>query len=886
MRQTVTLLALLSFSSVAYAGDPAVAPTPKKTPAKKLLKNGKAAEPKKKAPLATNQDDPKTSEQAKKVTPPKLVSRKPVLRCNALPIKARKKVKVSLLVSEAGKPSEVTLLKGVDPACDKEVLLAVEGLEFVPARLGDATVAVRIRWSVSVEGPPKPKPPPIPTAAVSGVLREMGTRTVLPGLVVKLVPLKRETVSDRDGRFQFKDVPHGKVTLVVPSYDHEALRLEAEVPLAEALELRLDPLPKSRYKIVVRRPPPDVSRVIVSAKEAAEIPGGAGDPVRVIEVMPGVGHVSSAGPGAGQVIVRGSAPEDTKYFVEGMPSPQIYHFANIYSIFQEIYIAEIDFRTGGFSAEYGDATGGILNLTLAPIKTDDFHFVGDMNVYHTSVAASTPLGDHWAVSAGVRRSYFDAFLPAILESSGAGASLVAAPVYYDYQLRADYTPSPRTQLKLFAYGSDDNLSVDFSEPAASDPQTTGFGVGRRVHQVQATFKTSPSPDFSLRLGLMSGYQTLNFNAGDRNFGLRVCPLVLRADADYQLSDVLKLRGGLFGSVESFAVSLDLSRSAKEGELNLPSASQEQFSIDVNGWSERIDGWAELRYEPTKEFGLIIGGRAARWLGNFSDAAFEPRGSLYWEVADGSRITLGGGLNYQAPSPDETADEIGNPDLDAERSAYVVAGFKQQVGEVFSVDIQLFAKFLGNLVSPTDFDLDNLDQVPYDNAGEGTVLGGEILARLALDRFNAWLSYSLSRSVRIDRPGKPERLFSYDQTHVLSLVSSVVLGAGWKAGLRMRYSTGNPYTPLKPGYYDSNADVYVPQPAGAALSARIEDFFALDLRVSKEFRFETWILNAYLEINNATNRENVENVGYRYDYSTRNDINGLPLVPSFGVKGVY
>jgi len=71
-----------------------------------------------------------------------------------------------------------------------------------------------------------------------------------------------------------------------------------------------------------------------------------------------------------------------------------------------------------------------------------------------------------------------------------------------------------------------------------------------------------------------------------------------------------------------------------------------------------------------------------------------------------------------------------------------------------------------------------------------------------------------------------------------------------------------------------------------LSVRLEEFFSLDVRVSKEFRFEDWLLETYLEVNNATNRENVENVGYSYDYKERNDINGLPIVPSFGIKAIY
>ncbi len=864
----------------------------KKTTDKAPAEDESSSKPRWLPPQAPPPPDTQTGEgEAKdvkaKVVPPKLVSRKPKVVCDTMAFDAKGKVKVSLKIGEDGKPTEVTVLTGVDAPCDAKVLEAVNALNFEPARIGDATVAVRIRWSVNVSGPPKPKPPPIPKSDLKGQLLELGTRTILPGLAIKLMPGDIEAVSDKKGQFHFVGVTHGEYTLVVPSYDHEELKIKVSVPAKEPVTLRLTPLPRSKYRITVRRPPPDVSRVIVSAEEAAEIPGAAGDPVRVIEVMPGIAHVSSAGPGAGQIVVRGSAPEDSKYFVDGLPSPQLYHFGNLYSIFQELYIADIDFRTGGFSAEYGDATGGILNLTLAPIKTDGFHFVGDMNVYHTSVAASSPVGENWAVSAGVRRSYIDAILPGILESSGAGASLVAAPVYYDYQVRADYTPSPRSQLKIFVYGSDDKFSVAFSEPSTSDPSTTGFGLGRKVHQIQATWNTKFNPDLGLRLGLVTGYQGLQLQIGEeRNFNLRVCPLVLRADVDARMSEKIKLRGGLWASLQSFGVSLDLSRPVKEGQVNVPTASQEQFSIDIDGWSERLDGWVELRYEPNKDLGLILGGRGASWYGAFSDAAFEPRTSLYWQVAEGTRLTLGGGLNYQAPAPDETADDIGNPNLGAERSAYVVTGLRQQIGEVFSFDFQLFAKFLGNLVSPTTFDPENPDQVAYDNAGEGTVLGAELLARVATDYFNAWLSYTLSRSVRRDRPEEPERLFSYDQTHVLSLVSSVVLGAGWKAGIRMRYSTGNPYTPLVPGYYDSDSDVFVPRPGGALLSERIEDFFALDVRVSKEFRFEDWMLDVYLEVNNATNQQNVENVGYTYDYSARQDINGLPLVPSFGLKGVY
>ena len=141
--------------------------------------------------------------------------------------------------------------------------------------------------------------------------------------------------------------------------------------------------------------------------------------------------------------------------------------------------------------------------------------------------------------------------------------------------------------------------------------------------------TKFNPDLGLRLGLVTGYQGLQLQIGtERNFNLRVCPLVLRSDLDARLSDTVKLRGGIWAGLTSFGVSLDLSRPSKEGQVSTPTAAQEQFSIDVDGWSQRLDGWLEMRYEPNDDLGLILGGRVASWWGNFADGAFEPRASFY------------------------------------------------------------------------------------------------------------------------------------------------------------------------------------------------------------------------------------------------------------------
>ena len=253
------------------------------------------------------------------------------------------------------------------------------------------------------------------------------------------------------------------------------------------------------------------------------------------------------------------------------------------------------------------------------------------------------------------------------------------------------------------------------------------------------------------------------------------------------------------------------------------------------------------------------------------------------MIEGTELTLAGGMNHQAPTPDETSKSVGTQGLGPERSAYTTLGVQQDVGDYLVLSLQGFYKHLFDLVSPTGNELSG-DR--YNNKGVGYVVGGEFLARLNHEHVDGWVAYTLSRSIRRDQPGDPERFFSFDQTHVLAVVAGVKLPHGWRIGARFRYTTGNPFTPLQPGYYDAAADVWVPRPAGPALSGRVDDFIQLDVRVDKRFVFNNWKLKLYLELQNATNQQNTEFVNYTYDYRERDDVAGLPIIPSLGIRGSF
>jgi hypothetical protein len=145
-----------------------------------------------------------------------------------------------------------------------------------------------------------------------------------------------------------------------------------------------------------------------------------------------------------------------------------------------------------------------------------------------------------------------------------------------------------------------------------------------------------------------------------------------------------------------------------------------------------------------------------------------------------------------------------------------------------------------------------------------------------------LSYTLSRSERQDR-NDPWRLFDYDQSHVLNAALSYELGAGWQAGARFRYITGNPITPVLGSVYDATNDAYIPR-YGRHNSERDPAFHQLDLRVEKKFTIGSGALVPYLEVLNAYNAENAEGYSYSYDYSTRERVSGMPFFPNLGLRG--
>jgi hypothetical protein len=84
------------------------------------------------------------------------------------------------------------------------------------------------------------------------------------------------------------------------------------------------------------------------------------------------------------------------------------------------------------------------------------------------------------------------------------------------------------------------------------------------------------------------------------------------------------------------------------------------------------------------------------------------------------------------------------------------------------------------------------------------------------------------------------------------------------------------------YFDVRTDTWQPI-FGVQNTIRIPPFASLDVRVSKLFKIGKTELEAYLEVQNATNRENPEEIVYTYNNAKMGYITGLPILPSLGLR---
>jgi hypothetical protein len=165
-------------------------------------------------------------------------------------------------------------------------------------------------------------------------------------------------------------------------------------------------------------------------------------------------------------------------------------------------------------------------------------------------------------------------------------------------------------------------------------------------------------------------------------------------------------------------------------------------------------------------------------------------------------------------------------------------------------------------------------------GRGSALGMSVAARRDVRDLFFALSYTLSRALRSDPDGRLRR-FDFDQPHVFSCLVGLAR-AGFVASARLRAASGMPRTPVTGHYLDSKTGLAQPL-FGDHNAMRLPAYVALDLHAEYGFALPMLRAAIFVDLLNATNRQNVEDYVFAANYTVRRDLTSIPFVVLAGLR---
>ena len=192
---------------------------------------------------------------------------------------------------------------------------AAQQMIFQPAT-ADGPIGVAIEFEYRLELSPEDKADGLPPVNLDGIVRQMGTRDPMSGVTVevKIDGVRYEAVTNAEGAFEFRGLPNGTAFAAADAAGHAATRESFKIKEGKVTTVPLWLRPNVSFDdamvIEAERPEPDISRRSITVAEIKRIPGTFGDPVRVIQNLPGTVRAPF---GTGLAVVRGSNPEDTAF---------------------------------------------------------------------------------------------------------------------------------------------------------------------------------------------------------------------------------------------------------------------------------------------------------------------------------------------------------------------------------------------------------------------------------------------------------------------------------------------------------------------------------------------------------------------------------------------
>jgi len=741
-----------------------------------------------------------------------------------------------------------------------------------------------------------------PQGRVAGRVVNATTQQPIQGAVVQLEGTALSTMSDATGSFDLPVVPPGVYSLSTRAVGFAPYVMsDVVVGSGKPLTVRVELAPQAiRLEALEVGPsyfqPPiqaAVSTQELGAEDVRRAPGAQEDVVRAVALLPGVAVTAA---GRNDLIVRGGAPYENLFVVDGIEVPNINHFGSQGSTGGPLSLINIDlvqdvaFSSGGLAAKWGDRTASFTNITLR--EGGDVPS-GELNLSATGFGAilEGPLGGNGSFLLSARRSYLDLLFKA------AGFSFV--PAYWDFQLKTSNRIDDANRISFLGIGALN--SVDFFNETADNR----YDNSRIVSPEQNQYFAGLVWEHLLERGLLTvtlGRTSTRFRSLQRD-SLVPPNDVLRS---YSTEGENSLRADLIldptprleldvGSMTKFASTLDydvfLSGSLRLDQNNVP----RPLNADTSFTAFRTAAYAEARYWVTSAARVSVGLRG-NYYGFLAHALrLAPRVGLRLEPAAATAVTLSYSRTYQAPSYIWLVGDPANADsLGPFHADQAVVGIEHSLREDLKLQVETYYKVYGDyparifrpqaVLAPSGFE-DATTDIPFgleplDNAGTGRAYGVELFLQKRLSSVPVYglASIAVSRSEFKAIDGIT-RAGAYDGRVIANVLAGWRINTGWEVSGKFRLATGLPTTP----YIDSGPEAGRLDFTRYNAGPRLPTFHALDVRVDRRWSFRGWQLDVYVDVQNVYGHKNVSQYVWNPRTGEVEPNDSLGILPSIGVN---
>lgn len=562
------------------------------------------------------------------------------------------------------------------------------------------------------------------------------------------------------------------------------------------------------------------------------MPGGTGEMVQALQAMPGA---TRAGDGA-ELYIRGGDPAETPVFFDGgrlaFPGRWESLQGSAMGVVDASVLRRAYFSSGGFSARYGNALSGVVD-----VETEGRPERSSRRIGANMVQAGGTLRAHAGERTGVWATLSGTDTRLITQLNGEAELYARAPQSVQGIGGMSFEPVPGVELKSTVLSLGDRYTRlvhmnGYEGDFASSSTMQHAALSARALRPDGRRGISASLTASRRIGRMS-FGVLDREREDRAFGGRI-------EADAVAANGIRVRGGAellrYDATTSGRVPTSPTLTPGAPSMTLPDEAQSTWHAGA---------FVEAEHAPLAGLTVVAGLRADRLPGE-SSTVLDPRVGAAWTAGDWT-VRAGAGVfhqgswraRYRLPDPGQPA---GIP----RRARHLVAGVER----------------VGTLSLRVEGYLKRYDD--YAPGGEGPVAVAGMNSGLdAIARWSprsgpgGWLTYSLLRG-RVELEDGRTVPSTLDVTHSLTSVARLPLGA-WELGATARYATGKPFTPL------AGVDNVTGAPQYAALhTGRLPDYRRLDARITRYLFGDGRMALVYLEMLNLLDRRNLMSYTYSAD----------------------